>query len=354
MSGMGRFEHGGDIYAHEGVLDFSANVNPLGMPPAAVRALRESVSEFSSYPDPSCRALTDALCAAEGVASGQLVCTAGASDLIARVCAVVRPKKALVCAPCYSGYEQALEQTGAQVVRHLLREEDGFALTGSVAADIVPGVGLVFIASPNNPTGLLVDREVLAAVLQAARAAGARVVLDECFLDFTYGKSALDLATRFPELVVMRAFTKTYAMAGLRLGYGICADERFVGRLRAAGQPWAVSTPAQVAGVAALQDDGFLERTRRYVADERRFLMCALEDAGMRVVEGVANYLLFSSPVELYAPLLEQGIMIRRCDNYQGLSGRWYRMAVRTHGENERFAQALSHVVETMQGEEHR
>ena len=131
MSGMSRFEHGGDIYAHEGVLDFSANVNPLGMPPTAVRALRESVSEFSAYPDPSCRALTDALCAAEGVASGQLVCTAGASDLIARVCAVVRPKKALVCAPCYSGYEQALEQTGAQVVRHLLREEDGFALTGS-------------------------------------------------------------------------------------------------------------------------------------------------------------------------------------------------------------------------------
>lgn len=354
MSGMGRFEHGGDIYAHEGVLDFSANINPLGMPPAAVRALRESVPEFSAYPDPACRALTDALCAAEGVAPGQLVCTAGASDLIARVCAVVRPRKALVCAPCYSGYEQALEQAGARVVRHLLREEDGFALTGSIAADAKPGVDLVFVASPNNPTGLLVDRGVLVALLEAAHTAGARVVLDECFLDFTYGKSALDLTARFPELIVMRAFTKTYAMAGLRLGYGICADERFVGRLRAAGQPWAVSTPAQVAGVAALQDDGFLERTRRYVADERRFLGRALEEAGMRVVEGAANYLLFSSPVELYAPLLERGIMIRRCDNYQGLSGRWYRIAVRTHGENERFAQALSHAVGTTQGEEHR
>ena len=109
MSGMGRFEHGGDIYAHEGVLDFSANVNPLGMPPVAVRALRESVPEFSAYPDPACRALTDALCAAEGVAPGQVVCTAGASDLIVRVFAVVQPKRALVCAPCYSGYEQALE-----------------------------------------------------------------------------------------------------------------------------------------------------------------------------------------------------------------------------------------------------
>ncbi|MBO4365088.1 MAG: aminotransferase class I/II-fold pyridoxal phosphate-dependent enzyme, partial [Eggerthellaceae bacterium] len=139
MSEMMRFEHGGDIYTHEGVVDFSANINPLGMPKRVCDALRERVEDFQAYPDLSCRALRAALSRAEGVPANQILCTAGATDLIHRICTTVRPRIALVTAPCFSGYEHALEQAGIEIARHPLREEDGFNLTDSILQNPILG-----------------------------------------------------------------------------------------------------------------------------------------------------------------------------------------------------------------------
>ncbi|MDO4890131.1 MAG: histidinol-phosphate transaminase [Coriobacteriaceae bacterium] len=346
---MGRFEHGANVYTEDGMrrdlLDFSANLNPLGMPDAVVRALRDAAGDFGIYPDPECRALVAALARHHGVDAAQIVCTAGASDLIARLCLVVKPENALVAAPCFSGYEQALEQVGARILRHALRAEDDFAMTPRIlqafTADAPARPNLVFLCSPNNPTGLVIDRTLLVHVLRATRETGAIVMLDECFLDFTDEPSAVGLCGEFPNLVVLRAFTKTYAMAGLRLGYGVCADGGLVARLRAVGAPWAVSTPAQVAGLAALSEAGWVERSRVYVRCEREALVAQLVARGLRVVPGQANYLLFQAPDGLYEPLLERGILIRRCQNYPGLDDTWYRVAVRTGEENATLLAAL-------------
>lgn len=343
---MGRFDHGGDTYGHPGVVDFSANVNPLGMPQAAREVLAGSVDAYAAYPDPACRDLTRALAARAGVDPGWVLCTAGATDLMSRVCQALRPRRALVLAPCYGGYEQALVQAGAGVRRHTLTHEEGFALTPRVLGDLDEGVDLAFLASPNNPTGLTIARPLLRDILERARDLGVWLVLDECFLGFTDLPSATSLCAAYPNLLVMRAFTKTYAMAGLRLGYGICADAALMGGLRAAGQPWAVSTPAQLAGLAALGEQGFLERTRAFVGRERARLAQGLATLGMEVLPGEANYLMFQSPVPLYDALLARGVMVRRCQNYQGLSdGLWYRVAVRTHGENDLLLARLEEVV---------
>ena len=343
---MDRFEHGGDIYRHAGVIDYSANLNPFGMPDGVAQTLREHIADFEAYPDPKCQELTEKLAAYLGVPAAQVLATAGASDLMARVCQVTRPMRALVTAPCYSGYEQALEQVGATIERHALREEEGFALTERVLDDVCGGVDLVFLASPNNPTGVCVDAALLEQVLDAARETGATVVLDECFIEFTEHASALPLVERYPNLVLMRAFTTTYALAGLRLGYGVCSGTELVDAMARAGQPWAVSTPAQLAGCAALDaEPEFSEKTRAYVAEQRAFLCATLESAGMKVIESAANYVLFKSEKVLYEPLLERGIMVRRCGNYQGLGPGWYRIAVRTQEENLRFAAALEEVV---------
>ena len=369
---MARFEHGGDIYSHPGAVDFSANVNPLGMPAATREALVQAVDSFEAYPDPNCRELTQALAAREGVPTDWVLCTAGATDLMTRACLALRPRTALVTAPCYSGYEQALTQIGADISRHILSGTNDFALTEEILGQVDGGIDLVFVASPNNPTGRTVDRHLLDVLLARAEEVGATVVLDECFIDFTTAGSAVAMAADHPNLLVMKAFTKIYAMAGLRLGYGICSNPDLMGRLRAAGQAWAVSTPAQVAGLAALGETGYLERTRTYVAGERERLRRGMTELGLRVVPGEANYLLFCSDYPLYQALLDCGVIIRRCQNYFGLTGGpgamtlpddvtrpaagmgdyavrpipfWYRVAVRTHEQNDLLLAKLREVL---------
>ena len=342
---MRRFEHGGNIYAHEGVVDFSANLNPLGMPQIARDALSGGVERFEAYPDPKCAELTHAIARFFEVGESQVICTAGATDLIERIVRVSQANTALIVVPCYSGYEQALIQHGTHIAICALRDEDDFALTDDFLQSMTDDISLVFIANPNNPTGLTIASDVLEAVLARAADIDARVVLDECFIEFTDASSMVGRIHEHPQLIVMRAFTKTYAMAGLRLGYGICADESFVRELHEAGQPWAVSTPAQVAGLAALRATGFVEESRAYVAQERAWLKTELGCLGLRVIDGKANYLMFRCERALYEPLLECGLLIRCCDNYIGLDSSWYRVAVRTHSENARLIDAMRGVL---------
>jgi threonine-phosphate decarboxylase len=341
-----RFEHGGDIYTHKGVLDFSANLNPLGMPQAARDVLRENVHAFEAYPDPQCSELVAELAREEGVKRSELICTAGATDLMTRVVMALRPETAIVTAPCYSGYEQALEQGNVGVFHHALREEDGFAVTARLLDDIrLSGAQLIFIANPNNPTGLAIAPKLLEEILICAGECGARVVLDECFIGFTHETSMASRIDEFPQLIVMKALTKLYSMAGLRLGYGLCSDASFMQRLHEVGQPWAVSTPAQMAGLASLRSAGFVDMTRAYVMDARIELKAGLESCGLRVVDGQANYLMFECDRKLYDPLLERGVLIRRCENYDGLDATWYRVAVRTREENAQLIAALKEVL---------
>ena len=343
---MKRFEHGGDIYTHRGVIDFSANLNPLGMPKAAKDALRENVDAYEAYPDPHCSELTAALARKEGVSPDKVICTAGATDLMGRVVMAARPKTALVTAPCYSGYDQAREQGQARIVHHVLREKDGLNVTERLLDDIERSAAqLVFIANPNNPTGLVMPPALIEKILAGADALGARVVLDECFVEFTHEASMAPRIDEFPQLVVMKALTKIYSMAGLRLGYGLCSDASFMRRLNDVGQPWTVSTPAQVAGLASLASEGFVEATRGYVDDAREKLKAGLASCGLRVLDGQANYLMFSCSRRLYEPLLERGVLIRRCENYEGLDSTWYRVAVRTQAENEQLIAALTEVL---------
>ena len=347
---MERFEHGGDIYTHPGMLDFSASLNPLGIPARAVEALREGVGSFAVYPDPQSRELAAALAAVEGVDPSQVLVCAGATDAITRVCRVLRPAQALVCAPCYLGYEQALQQVGAQVRYVFLHEEDGFEVGLSVADAIDANVQLVFLANPNNPTGRCLSREVLLACLEQAREARALVVLDECFIDLTDQQGSNGFLDRYDNLVIIKAFTKSYALAGLRLGYALSSNGKLLERMRAAGQPWAVSVPAQLAGVACLQEEGYLERSRALVARERARLQAELKRLGFRVAPSETNYLLFYANetgvhLSLGSALLSRGILIRSCENFVGLGGGWYRIAVRTPQENDRLIQTLREAV---------
>lgn len=345
--------HGGDWAGFEAEygrppLDFSANVSPLGVPEGVQRAIAEAASGADRYPDPLCRALTGALAEAEGLPEAWILCGNGAADLIWRMAAALRPQRALLLAPTFAEYEAALNHVGCQVDRYTLSEKTDFTPDAGILQAITATTGMVFLCEPNNPTGRTTPMPLLEQILARCNAVGAVLVVDECFGDFLDDPREHTLVpqlARHPRLVLLKAFTKLYAMAGIRLGYALCSDPALLARLRAAGSPWSVSSLAQAAGIAALRETDYVRRVQELIRRQRPLLEQGLRQLGLRVVPGQANYLLFRSPVPLAEPLRQRGILLRSCGNYPGLDDSWYRTAVRTEGENRRLLTALAEVL---------
>lgn len=339
--------HGGGRYGQPVRLDFSVNTNPLGTPPAAVRAVEASAARLHQYPDPCCRELVAALAAYEGVPETYILCGCGAAELIFAYCAALRPRRALELAPTFSEYAAALEAAGCQVERHALRWEDGFAVGKDFLGALEQtSCDTVFLCNPNNPTGRLIQPEVLEAACGMCGRRGIRLFVDECFLPLSSGgQSMKSHLADMPGLFLLKALTKSHAMAGLRLGYCLCGDVTLLEAMSRQSQPWNVPLPAQEAGVAALGETAYLEEARRLIETERAWLRRELERLGLAVCPSQANFLLLRSGRELYAPLLEQGILIRDCANYHGLGQGWYRVAVKRREENQALVDALSAVL---------
>ncbi len=345
--------HGGDWAGYEAryggtPLDFSANISPLGLPEGVRSAVIRSLAQAERYPDPLCRALGGAVAQAEGVDPSWVLCGNGAADLIYRVVLAKRPRRALVTAPAFSEYEAALDLVRCQIDRFALKEEDDFGLGESFLEAVGPETDMVFLCQPNNPTGRTVPRPLLEWVLERCRSVNALLVVDECFCDLLDDPGAFTmkgLLGKYENLLILKAFTKLYAMAGLRLGYCLCRDTALLDAMRNAGQPWAVSGPAQAAGVAALKETSYVQAVRALISQERPRLADELSRLGLRVVPGEANYLLFYSPTPLVQPLRERGILLRDCGNYHGLCDGWYRAAVRTGEENDRLTAALEEIL---------
>ncbi|HIR97673.1 MAG TPA: threonine-phosphate decarboxylase [Candidatus Merdisoma faecalis] len=350
-----KFLHGGDLQGAaeksgkepSELLDFSANINPLGMPPGVREAVVESLEQSLCYPDPFCRRLRRELAEHTGQKPEHILCGNGGADLIYRLVYALRPKKALVTAPAFAEYEEALVQTETEILFHELGENP---VTEAFLERLSPDLDLIFLCNPNNPTGLLTEKPLIRKLLDRTRELGARLLLDECFLDFVPEEAAYtaaDLLEKYPNLVILKSFTKLFAIPGLRLGYVLCSDTELLSQMQKAGQPWAVSEPAQAAGIAALRSEGFQEQTIRLVTEERAFLKKALEDLGFHVLDGQANYLCFRAQGDenLTERLLREGILLRSCANYRGLGKDYYRTAVRSRKENERLLAALGKVV---------
>ena len=297
--------HGGDWAGYRAefgrdALDFSVNVSPLGLPAGVAAAIAAALPTADRYPDPLCRALRAKLAAAEGVDTAQILCGNGAADLIYRLALAVRPRRALLPAPTFAEYAAALETVDCDVQRFLLRAENDFAVTDGFIDAIDGNTDAVFLCQPNNPTGQVTPPALVEKLLHRCADCGPVLVVDECFgllpaRDTLTAKTVLRDA---PNLIILKAFTKLYAMAGMRLGYALCSDAALLDKMRAAGQPWAVSGLAQAAGLAALEETAYADSVRTLIADQRPRLAAGLRALGLRVIDGQANYLLFKAPAD--------------------------------------------------------
>ena len=345
--------HGGDWAGYRAefgcdALDFSANVSPLGLPAGVAAAITNALPTADRYPDPLCRELRAALAGAEGVPADWILCGNGAAELIFRLALAVRPRRALLPAPTFAEYEAALQTVGCAVQRVFLREENEFAVTEKFIDAVTPETDIVFLCQPNNPTGQVTPPALVERLVRRCAECGAVLVVDECFLDFLPDRdawTAKQLLRDTPQLIILKAFTKLYAMAGVRLGYALCGDAALLEKMRGAGQPWAVSSLAQAAGLAALQETAYAGAVRALIAEQRPRMAAGLRALGLRVMDGQANYLLFRATPDFGEKLRRRGAVVRSCANYPGLDAAWYRTAVRTAEENTRLLQIMGEIL---------
>ena len=330
------------------ILDFSANINPLG-PPEWLRTLISSrVESLAHYPDPDCENLLQAAAVRYGVKAEEIIAGNGSTEIIHLLPRVVTARRAVVAVPAYVDYALAAALAGLPVERIPLAEERDFRPDPEAIDRFLRDGDLFFAGQPNNPTGLLWDADELRRL--ARRHPAATFVIDEAFADFVPGMDSL--TRRRPlNVVVLLSLTKFFAVPGIRLGCAVAA-ESLIARIKAAMPPWTVNTLAQIIGAAALADKAYAEKTRAYIEQVRETLARELASlGGLYVYPGEANFLLVKvtrrdiDAPELAGKLLRRGIAIRVCDNFDGLDGRFFRVAVRTGEENRRLCQAIREVM---------
>lgn len=351
---MKQLSHGGDIYSKRDIpkdkmiIDFSANVNPLGMPIAVKRAIIDSIDDFSNYPDPLCRDLINEISKHENIPAEYIVCGNGSADIIYRIAAALKPKMTLLPAPTFSEYEESVKTESSSIKYHFLLEKNQFNLDQSIFDKITSDIDIMFLCNPNNPTGILTEKEMVLKIAAQCKANKVVLVVDECFIEFLENSqeySIVDKLDAFDNVIVLKAFTKIYAMAGIRLGYGICSNTDIIDRLYKAGQPWNVSVIAQKSGIAAIRQTEYVKQTKSIITKNREYLMSELSLLGLKVFESKANYILFKSKNRLLHQDLEKyGILVRTCSNYKGLDDSYFRIAVKSKEDNEYLIKSLKKI----------
>ena len=350
-----KFEHGGNIYKKcpgQGQwLDFSANINPLGLAPEVRAVIAEQIDAIINYPDPEAKALKEALARTYQLPAEQVVLGNGAAELFYLFLQMVRPRRIGIPVPSFSEYQRSAEALGAEVVFSRLAEVEDFRVNMERLQADFAQVDCVLLGNPNNPTGQLVTRAQLLELLEFLAARDAWLVVDESFMDFVPQAekySVRDLTAQYPRLFVVQSLTKFYAMPGLRIGFG-AGSSHLVQLLERGKDVWNVNLLAQAAGVAALGLKEYHKRSRDFVQAEKEWLYHKLQAIpGLRPLRPSVNFIMLDirgtgfTSSEFAARLQSQGILVRDCANYTGLEGTAYvRVAVRSRQENECLLQAL-------------
>ena len=324
------------------VLDFSSNINPLGPPPAS---LVPGSDALEVYPDPDSTELRMNLQQHTGVSHQNIVAGNGATEIIYNFCRafVTEGMPVLIPAPTFGEYEAACRLSGASIIRHR---------TMDVSRDIddlishIPVRGCVFVCNPNNPTGGITTQDTMQALVKQARRRQTMVFVDECFIELVPDSDeSLLPAKRYDNLFVLRSMTKSFALAGARIGYGV-GSQQMIAVLSEIKIPWNVSGPAQRAASAALADLSYLTRSRDLIRSESKFLVERISKIrGFKCRSPSANFILVKtegSSDAVRQKLLRRGVLVRDCSSFYGLDGDHIRVAVRTRAENIRLVEAMS------------
>lgn len=350
---MSRYGHGGGVYQAAAelqrpvadLLDFSASINPLGMPDTVRTAAAAALDAVIHYPEIHAESLVAALARHHHLDPRHFLPGNGSTPLFALLARTLRPRRALVVRPAFSEYQRALQLAGTEIDFFDLSPEDNFALDpASLLAQLTEETDLLLIANPGNPSGARIKAAPLLALAQALRK-DVILAIDEAFIDFCPEASLLTAVTSSENLYVFRSMTKFYAIPGLRVGY-LAGPQAGIARLQEEAEPWALSTIAIAAAKAALAATAYHDESLQLLPSLRDEFANGLRALGLHVFPSAANYLLLrlekARADEIVATLRREGILLRSCSNFPPLDGHYLRVAVRNPAENERLLVALA------------
>jgi len=352
--------HGGNVYemarrfnlTQAQIVDFSASVSPLGIPPRVMAAVQEAMLMLDHYPDPDCTRFRQAIAEKHGVDYKSVLAGNGAAEIIYLLARMVGPGRALIPYPSFIEYECAVRSVGGQTTNIGYKSQGScFLMEMDVLLESIPGNDLVFICNPNNPTATLWQTDDLLKIIQTGQSHHCLIVIDEAYLDLVDEGCHLSLVNKVNDhhnLIVLKSLTKAYALPGLRIGYAI-GPPKLIEVLSGLRDPWSVNVLAQMAGTEALKDEEYLVRLQRLVQAERHFLKNELSQIpGLTVYTPTANFILADASTagittyQLQQSLAPQGFFIRDCANFRGLGPGFFRISIRTRADNQRLVNAIS------------
>lgn len=365
--------HGGNIYRFmeekniriDEIIDFSASINPLGVPKSVIKNIIDNIKYLCHYPDPDTKELTKEIGRNFGITPHCIICGNGSTELIYLTVRALRPEKVLIPMPTFSEYEQAFKGIHTEnkirdkVLYFVIWEKDDFrinpekfiaAMSGndssaSYKSSLTTSVDMAFLCNPNNPTGRLLKKEEVLKIAEAARDLKCYLVVDEAFIDFMPEDSVIKEVQNNPYLIVLRSMTKFYALSGIRIGYGVF-HQNIIDTIRRYKEPWTVNTIAQIAGITALGDKDYSKQTFKVIKNEKKVLEDGFRLLGITYFPSDANFYLLKSDKtqKIISILRDKGILVRDCSNFIGLDGSYMRIAVRTNKENMKLLKELAYI----------
>lgn len=333
------------------IIDFSANINPLGLNKNIKNAMINAIDKVVKYPDITYFDLKNSIEKFENINSENIFLGNGAAEVIFNIVRALKPKKALLPAPTFSEYEEAILSIDGEIEYFHLKEQNNFVLNNDFINAINEDIDITFICNPNNPTGVLTNNEFIYNLLNKSLFTNTIVVIDESFLDFVGNSdnySSKLLLEKYKNLIIVKSLTKFFAIPGARIGYGLCCNKDIIFKINKIMIPWSVNIIATEGIIQGLKEKNYMNESINYVENEKDYLYSALKEMSfIKVFKPSVNFIMFKLLVDLdlKEKLIKRNILIRSCENYIGLNENFYRVAVRTRKENETLINELKKIL---------
>ncbi|MGQ0795306.1 MAG: histidinol-phosphate transaminase [Nitrosopumilaceae archaeon] len=329
-------------------IDFSSNVNPLGFPQQVKNIIKKNLGLLSIYPDPNSTELRNSLEKYTGITKSQIIVGNGATEIIYNFCKIFIKKntRAVIPIPTFEEYEAATLLQGGNVLHYKTMNLNE---TIPKFQSIIKKNDCIFLCNPNNPTGSLVKRKNMLKIIEAAYEKSALVFLDECFIELVpeSNESLSSNLKEFDNLFILRSLTKSFGLAGLRIGYGL-GSKKMINVLERMKIPWNVNALAQKAAIVALSNKSHLYRTRKLIKKELDFLTTSISKIkNFSCYPSSTNFILLESKISskiVQKKLIKKKLLVRDCSTFHGLTNKFIRIAVRTHRENVRLVKTLEKI----------
>jgi len=354
-------KHGGDIYqiaresgiTPDDIIDFSANINPLGYSARAKNFFADIENLVINYPDREAGDFIDALSAHHDFPGDNFLAGSGATEFVHFFPTIIRPKSVLVVAPTFTEYEYSYQRAKGVVFYFNTVEKDNFVLQKKQLLDeLKRGYSALYICNPANPTGALIPLETMEEIVNYACKKGTNVIIDETYMDIAEKHSMKKLTKNFDNFFILRSMSNFFALPGLRCGY-LISHAKNIEKIRKKQMPWTMNSVAQRAAVESLSDNAYIQKSIKYITEARPVLFSELKSiSSLTVFKSNVNYLLLKlqpsariDALELYEKLLAKGLLVRTCEDFEGLDEMFFRVAVKKKNENKKLVTELKKIL---------